>query len=77
MSKAIISSSGCNQCMLYIYSTQTVYISIRGIANILNRFQMTVYSMLFDQEVYTETVPSGQVVSNVIDLDILNDTDNL
>ena len=66
-----------NQCMLYIYSTQIVYISIRGIANILNRFQMTVYSMLFDQEVYTETVPSGQVVSNVIDLDILNDTDNL
>ena len=54
-----------------------MYISIRGIANILNRFQMTVYSMLFDQEVYTETVPSGQVVSNVIDLDILNDTDNL
>ena len=63
--------------MLYIYSTQIVYISIRGIANILNRFQMTVYSTLLDQEVYTETVPSGKVVNNVIDLDILNDTDNL
>ena len=54
-----------------------MYISIRGIAKILNRFQMTVYSMLFDQEVYTASVPSGQVVDNVIDLDILNDTDNL
>ena len=56
---------------------QIVYVSIRGIADRLNRFQMTVYSMLFDQEVYRETVPSGQVVNNVIDLDIVNDTDNL
>ena len=54
-----------------------MYISVRGISNILNRFQMTVYSMLFDQEIYMATVPSGQVVNNVIDLDILNDTDNL
>lgn len=58
-------------------SIQLVYIAIRGIAKILNRFQMTVYSMLFDQEIYMATVPGGQVVSNVIDLDILNDTDNL
>lgn len=56
---------------------QLVYIAIRGIAKILNRFQMTVYSMLFDQEVYTATVPSGQMAANVIDLDILNDTDSL
>ena len=54
-----------------------MYISIRGIAQTLNRFRMTVYSMLFDQEVYTATVPSGAIVENVIDLDILNDTDSL
>lgn len=38
---------------------------------------MTVYSMLFDQETYTATVPSGLVVNNVIDLDILMDDDTL
>lgn len=37
---------------------------------------MTVYSMLFDQDTYTAMVPGGQIVE-VIDLDIINDTDNL
>ena len=37
---------------------------------------MTVYSMLFDQDIYTAMVPGGQIV-DVIDLDILNDTDSL
>ena len=57
-------------------SIQLVYIAVRGIAKILNRFQMTVYSMLFDQDIYTAMVPGGQIV-DVIDLDILNDTDSL
>ena len=62
---------------VYILNTlQIVYISIRGIAKTLNRFRMTVYSMLFDQEIYTATVLSG-VIDEVINLDILMDNDTL
>jgi len=56
---------------------QIVYVAIRGIARKLNRFRMSVYSMLFDRDVYTAEVPSGVQVNNVIDLDIMMDDDSL
>jgi len=60
-----------------VFYFQIVYVAIRGIAKKLNRFRMSVYSMLFDRDLYTAVVPSGIQVSNVIDLDIIMDDDSL
>lgn len=54
-----------------------MYVAIRGIADKLNRFRMSVYSMLFDRDVYTAEVPSGIQVNNVIDLDVMMEEDSL
>ena len=51
---------------------------VSGIVKILNCFRMTVrYTVCCLIKTYTAMVPSGQIVTNVTDLDILNDTDSL
>ena len=54
---------------------QNVYVSIRGITTILNRFRMVVWSMLFSEDEYSVEVQSGDPANTeVIDLDIVNNT---
>ena len=55
-----------------------MYVSIRGISPLLNRFQMVVWSVLFAQDEYMVDVPSrGPANVLVIDLDIIVAADSL
>jgi len=55
-----------------------VYVSIRGITRLLNRFQMVVWSVLFAQDEYMVDVDSGGPANIlVIDLNIIVAVDSL
>ena len=62
----------------YCIFIQNVYISIRGIT-VINRFRMVVWSMLFEEDEYCVEIQSRDSANTqVIDLDIVNATnDNL
>ena len=57
--------------------TQAVYVSVRGITPMRNRFRMVVWNVLFTQDVYSITVPSEELNPvSIHDLNIANNAND-
>jgi len=60
------------------FALQIIYVSIRGIAPMRNRFRMVVWNMLFSQDIYSVTVQNGvyNPSSAIHDLNIINNAND-